>query len=200
MLERIISFRDKSWAWFSARAHGPHALFWLVILCLTEPIFSPIVPETLLVAMLLAGSVRWKFYAGLTSIASTVGGIAGYFVGALLFSSIGAYLIDLYNLQHAFTEAGRLLGEHIFITMFLVSFTPLPDKVFILAAGFLGAAFFPFAGGYIIGRTLRYYLVSYLVHRYGAAVLAIVNRYIAPIALVSAVIIFLLILNSARFF
>lgn len=197
MLERIIQLRDRSWGWFSARAHSKHALFWLIVISFTEPIFSFIVPETLLVAMLLVKSERWRFYSWVTTITSTLGGVAGYFIGALLFNSVGAYLIHLYGLESFVMEARTLIGAHIFLTMFLVSFSPLPDKVFVLTAGFLGSAFVPYLAGYVAGRGLRFFLVAYLVHRFGTRVLALMNKYFPYVALISALIIGLLILEVA---
>lgn len=194
MLERIKGVTDRSWKWFSARAHGKHAKAWLVFLSLVEPIFSPIVPETLMVAILLSGSSRWKYYAWITSLSSVAGGALGYIVGYLLFSSVGSHLIALYGLSTTFEEAKRLLGGAIFFTMFLVSFSPLPDKVFVLASGFLGVSFPQFFAGYVIGRTLRFYLVAYLVHRFGASFMNIISKYFTPIALFSALTIAALVL------
>src|SRR3989344_7527998 len=114
MLEYIAGVRDRSWAWFKERAHGKHAIFWLCALAFSEAIISPIVPETLLVAMLLAGSQRWRFFSAITSLASIAGGIVGYMIGMFLFQTIGAGLISLYGLEEAFSAASRVMGIHAF--------------------------------------------------------------------------------------
>lgn len=189
MLEYIASARDRSWGWFKERAHGKHAIFWLCFLAFTEAIVSPIVPETLMVAMLLAGSARWRFYAFITSVSSVAGGIAGYFIGLSLFQAVGEKLIAFYGFEEAFARAGELMSAHAFSSMFWVTFTPIPDKIFVLAAGFLSVSFLPYVLGYISGRVLRFYIVAYLVHRYGERVLSLINRYFALLALIAAVLI-----------
>lgn len=192
----IKGARDRSWAWFKERAHGKHALFWLCVLAFSEAFISPIVPETLLVAMLLAGSERWRYFAAITSLASIAGGIAGYFIGLFLFQTVGQGLISFYGLEEGFAEAARIMSIHAFTSMFWVSFTPIPDKVFVLAAGFLAIPFIPYIFGYIFGRTLRFFLVAYLVHCYGMRVLALINRYFGWLALIAALFIAVMIAES----
>lgn len=205
ILEYIAGARDRSWGWFKERAHGKHATFWLCVLAFLEPFVSPIVPETLLVAMLIAGSARWRYFAAITSLASIAGGATGYIIGFYLFHTVGQGLLSLYGLEGAFAEAARVMSIHAFSSMFWVSFTPIPDKVFVLAAGFLAIPFLPYILGYICGRTLRFFVVAYLVQRYGERVLALLNRYFFLLALVAAVLIAAVIAESsfslsARFF
>lgn len=197
VIEYIAGVRDRSWGWFKERAHGKHATFWLCALAFLEPLISPIVPETLLVAILIAGSARWRYFAAITSLASVAGGIAGYFVGFSLFHTVGKSLLAFYGFEGGFAEAARVMSVHAFTSMFWVSFTPIPDKVFVLAAGFLAVPFLPYILGYVCGRTLRFFTVAYLVHRYGARVLSLVNRYFSLLALVVAIVLAVMILESS---
>lgn len=186
-LERISLSGERSWEWFKQRAHGPHALWWLIGASLLEPIISPVVPETLLVAILLAGAKRWKFYTTVTAIASIVGGIIGYAIGALLFGAIGAWLLSIGGVESAFVSAQHLMQKHVFATMILASFTPLPDKAFVLAGGFLGVSFIPFILGYSLGRTVRFIIVAYLIKLYGDQIVATINKYFNLLALAALV-------------
>lgn len=196
MLERLQLARTRCWSWFSARAHGKHALFWLIVLSILEPFISFIVPETLLVPILLAGSKRWKFYAFVSSAACAVGSVIGYFVGAYFFELVGRRLIELYGLQEHFVRAQMVMEEHLFAAMFTASFTPLPDKVFVLAAGFFGASFLPYLLGFIVGRSLRIYLIAFLVHRFGAHVIRLLERYFLGATLLLTLMLAILIARS----
>lgn len=195
MLERIAEVGNRSWAWFRERAGGKHAFGWLVALSFFEPIVSPIVPETLLVAILIAHPERWIRYALVTALASIAGGVAGYFIGLFFFDTIGSQLVALYGLEQMFQEAKRLMAAHIFITMFLVSFSPLPDKVFVLAAGFLAVSFPLYFLGYAIGRTIRFFLVAYLVQRFGIGIIHTVNRYFSIVAIIAFLILLFIVLE-----
>ena len=77
----------------------------------------------------------------------------------------------------AYAAAQSLLVGHIFVVMLVASFTPLPDKAFIYAAGILGAPFAPFLLAFIIGRGLRMSVVVYLVWHFGAPILEAADRY-----------------------
>ncbi len=177
MMERIRHSSERSWAWFKERAHGKNALWWLILISFLEPIISPIVPETLMVAILLAGAKRWRFYALVTMLASVAGGVAGYLVGAYLFESIGAWVISSHALEGEFVRAQEFMNAHAFLAMFFVSFSPLPDKLFVITSGLLGVAFIPYILGYTLGRSLRFFLVAYIVRVYGERALVVAQRY-----------------------
>lgn len=177
MFEQLDTLKSRSWAWFDARAHGPHAIFWLALLAFLEPIISPIVPETLMVAMLLSKGEHWRRYAGITSAFSFLGGIAGYAIGYFLFAGIGQWLLSFDGSEAWLARASALIAGNIFLVMLVVTFTPVPDKVFVILAGFLRAPLFPYAAGFLIGRMLRFYLVAYLTHRFGPHIITLVNRY-----------------------
>lgn len=165
------------WTWFEARAHGPHALFWLMVCAFLDPIFFPIAPEIYLAALMFAKREQWRRYLVACIAASTAGAAAGYGVGALLFYQFGAPLLNFFGLEKAFLLAQMQLGDNVFVAMLLVPFTLIPEKVFVIAAGFLGAPFLIFMIGFVLGRSVRIMLIVYLVHRFGEHILAIVSRY-----------------------
>ena len=183
ILEHITTMRERSWAWFDARAHGTHAQAWLAITAFLEPTVSPIVPEALLAAILLSKSDRWVRYAVIASAASLAGGVFGYFIFGFLYDIFGTPIVGLYGLQEQMAQAQVLLAGSIFAIMLFATFTPVPDKALVMAAGGLGAPFIPFLFGYLAGRTARFFLVAYLVHRFGATILAVINRYFFYLAL-----------------
>ncbi|MDE2213162.1 MAG: DedA family protein [Patescibacteria group bacterium] len=182
------------WEWFSARAHGRHAIAWLILLSFLEPIFVPIAPESLMVAMILAGPHYWKKYAAITTIASTLGGIVGYSVGAFLFREFGVFLLTRYGLHQWFHVVQHLLAGNVFFVMLFLMFSPIPDKVFIILAGFLHVPFLPYIAGFFLGRALRFGLVAWLVNRWGIHILNIVRRYFEILAaLVIALVLYFLL-------
>jgi membrane protein YqaA with SNARE-associated domain len=184
ILEHITTMRDRAWTWFAARADGPHAIFWLCVLSFLEPLFSPIVPEALMAAMILASKERWRYYATLTTIFTFLGGVAGYLIGAFLFQGFGEHILALSGFTEFHEATQRLVGGNIFLVMFFIAFTLLPDKPFTYLAGFLGLPFLNYAAGLFLGRVMRITLVAYFVQRFGGAILVLVNRYFFWFALV----------------
>lgn len=190
----ILSLKDRAWVWFRAHAEGPSALPWLAVVSFADAIFFPIAPEIFLVALMLAHPKRWKEYLLVAIPSSVIGAAVAYWIAGALFAQFGQPLLAFYHLEPAFQTAQHFIRGHVFITMTLGNFSPIPDKALVYAAGFLGANFIPFITGYFVGRGLRMGLAVYLAHRYGEQTLAIVNRYFLPFALaVLAVLVFLLV-------
>lgn len=185
-LDGAALWRGKSWGWFTRHAESRHALVWLALLAFADGIFLPIAPEIFLVALMLARPTHWKRYLPVAIASSVAGAAVGYVVAAFLFHQFGEAILNFYGLHHAFAEARHLVRGHVFFAMVLAAFTPLPDKVFIYAGGFLGAHFVPFITGYFVGRSIRMAVVTYLTQRYGRHILDLLREYavVAAIALV----------------
>jgi len=186
--ENITSVRDKSWAWFVERAHSKHALVWLAVVAFTDAVISPLVPEAFLAALMLARPDKWKQYLSTSIVSTTAGAAVGYYIGRFLFQTFGQPLLHLYGLGPAFAEAQHLIRGHVFIALALASFTPIPDKVFIYASGFLGVHFLPYIAGYMLGRGTRMAIVTYVVGAHGERVIAVINRYFLYVALAVVVL------------
>jgi membrane protein YqaA with SNARE-associated domain len=103
MLERFHAWKDRLWERFTILAQGPHALFWLGVCAITDPIFFPIAPEIYLVALILAHRARLRTYLAISIICSVIGAGIGYFVGAFLFQQFGMPLIHFYHLEASFS-------------------------------------------------------------------------------------------------
>lgn len=188
-------FRERAWNWFSQRAHGSHALFWLITIAILEPIFLPIFPEALMVPMILAGKEHWKRYATITAIATTLGGGVAYFVGAFLFQVFGDPIIHFYGGAKWFHTIHHLFGINIFLVMFLISFTFIPNKIVIILAGFFRTPFIPFLLGFFLGRLVFFLIVAYLTKRFGERVIQTILRYFEWVAVAIFVLTVFIILH-----
>ena len=177
LFARLATHRNQIWQWFVRHAESKHALGWLGIIAFFDTIFLPIAPEIFMVALMLAHPKRWKAYLAIALTASIAGAIVSYFIAYFLFTQLGPLLLRSDAMQHAFLAAQHLFGSHIFLTMVTTSFTPVPDKLFIYAAGFLQVNFFLFIAGHFVGRGARMAALLYLTGRYGKHVIDIVDRY-----------------------
>lgn len=173
-----LHWSDRLWQWFVRHAESRYALLWLAVISFTDAIFFPIAPEVFIVALVIAHPRLWKRYTTVAVIFSALGATAGYFLAWFLFHQFGETILSFYGLSGAFTQAQQLIHGHVFWMMMLASFTPIPDKVFIYAGGFLGVHFLPFFAGYWIGRGARMGLIAYFTQRYGKHVLDLMRRYL----------------------
>ncbi|PCI89748.1 cytochrome B [Candidatus Kaiserbacteria bacterium] len=163
--------------WLTIKADTTHARVWLVALSFTESCVFFIPPDPLLAAMVFVHEERWWRYALLTSIASIVGAIAGYALGAVLFDTIGTRLIEFYSLDVYMQQAAVLMQEGLFLFTLTAAFTPIPFKVAVLAAGFTKANFFVFLVAVILGRGLRYITIAYVAKIFGVHTEKILKRF-----------------------
>lgn len=196
IVEHITSWQTRSGEWFKARAHGAYAKAWLFFLSFTESSFLFIPPDILLVAILLVSARQWFYYATLTTVASVLGAVFGYAVAVFFFDTIGIKIIHFYNLEEQVGYAHLLFSDNAFWVILTAAFTPIPYKVFVLAAGFLKINFFTFLVASIIGRGLRYFVIAYTVHLFGKRATVFISRYSIALTLGVLILIAVFILRS----
>ena len=196
IVEHITSWQTRSGEWFKARAHGAYAKAWLFFLSFTESSFLFIPPDILLVAILLVSARQWFYYATLTTVASVLGAVFGYAVAVFFFDTIGIKIIHFYNLEEHVGYAHLLFSDNAFWVILTAAFTPIPYKVFVLAAGFLKINFFTFLVASIIGRGLRYFVIAYTVHLFGKRATVFISRYSIALTLGVLILIAVFILRS----
>jgi membrane protein YqaA with SNARE-associated domain len=153
--------------WCLDAAHKPHAMWMLGAIAFAESSFFPVPPDVMLIPMSLARPQRAYVMALWCTVASVVGGLAGYAIGALLYDSVGAWLIHLYgygNKVEAFRAAYAQWGAWIIL---LKGLTPIPYKIVTITSGFANYNLGLFIVFSIIARGTRFFVLAFLLHRYG---------------------------------
>ena len=132
-----------------------------------ESSFFPVPPDVMLIPMSLARPDKAYHYAFICTLTSVAGGIVGYLIGALLYDSLGLLVIQLYGYGEkieAFREMYRQWGAWIIL---LKGLTPIPYKLVTISSGFVGYNFFLFVLLSLVTRGARFYVLAFLLHRYG---------------------------------
>jgi membrane protein YqaA with SNARE-associated domain len=169
MLRRIYD-------WCIDAAHKPYALWIMGAVAFAESSFFPIPPDVMLIPMSLARPQRAWLYALVCTATSVLGGILGYAIGALLYDSVGHWLITLYGLSDkidAFRASYAQWGALIIIGKGL---TPIPYKLVTIASGFAGYNVGLFILCSIIARGGRFFIVAILLNRYGDTIRAEIEK------------------------
>ena len=162
--------------WCLAAAEKPHATWILGSISFAESSFFPVPPDLMLIPMSLARPERAYRYALLCTLSSVAGGILGYMIGALLYDSVGLWLMHLYGYGdkvEAFREAYAKWGTWIIL---LKGATPIPFKIVTITSGFAGYNFFLFVIFSLITRGFRFFLIAFLLHRYGPQAREIIEK------------------------
>jgi membrane protein YqaA with SNARE-associated domain len=153
--------------WCIAAAGKPYATWLLGFVSFIESSFFPIPPDVMLIPMSLARPDKAYFYALVCTFTSVAGGVLGYFIGAVLYDSLGLWLIQLYGYGdkvESFREAYAEWGAWIIL---LKGLTPIPYKIVTIASGFAGYNLLMFILLSIVARGGRFFLLAFLLHRYG---------------------------------
>lgn len=173
-------------------ARHRHAPAYLGTMSFAESSFFPVPPDVMLAPMCLARPERAWNLALLTTLTSVAGGLAGYAIGYFAFEAIAPWLRTT-QYWTGYQTAVAWFEEYGFWAVFIAGFSPIPYKVFTIAAGALSMALAPFTLASIIGRGARFYLVAGLMKWGGARMEAALHRYVdrlgwATVALVGAVL------------
>jgi membrane protein YqaA with SNARE-associated domain len=160
MLKRIYD-------WCVRAADKPYALWILAAVAFAESSFFPIPPDVMLAPMSLAQPKRAWLFAAVCTAASVVGGVLGYAIGALLYDSVGHWLISLYGLGgkvEAFRASYAQWGAAIIL---LKGLTPIPFKLVTITSGFAGYNIWLFVLFSVITRGGRFFITALVLNRYG---------------------------------
>jgi membrane protein YqaA with SNARE-associated domain len=159
-----------------AAAGKPHAIWIMGAVSFAESSFFPVPPDVMLIPMALARPAHAFRLAAWCTVTSVAGGMLGYAIGALLYDSIGLWLINLYGYGgkvDAFRAAYAQWGAWIIL---LKGLTPIPYKIVTITSGFAGYNFGLFVLFSVIARAGRFFVLAFLLYRYGAQAREIIER------------------------
>jgi membrane protein YqaA with SNARE-associated domain len=160
---------------FSRRREAP---YYLALLSFVESFILPFPPpDVMLAPMSLARPARAMQFAALTLLFSVLGGLVGYLIGAFLFDLAEPYIIS-WGYQARFEIVTTWFEHWGFWAVLVAGFSPVPYKLFTIAAGVLNLALIPFVLASILGRGARFFLLAWCLARYGPAIEPKLVRYI----------------------
>ncbi len=149
----------------------------LAIVSFTESSFFPIPPDPLLIALGLGNPRRAIPLALLTTVASVAGGLLGYMIGVWAFDTIGMAILDLFDAHETYDKVAESFNEIGFLAVLAAALTPIPYKVFTIAAGATGMPLTIFISASLLGRGTRFMAEGILVRIFGDQVKDFIDRW-----------------------
>lgn len=156
--------------WTFSLAQSPHALWALAIVAFVESSFFPIPPDVLMIPMILAAPRRAFLIAGIATVASVLGGLFGYYIGAALFDLIGQPIFDFYGKADDVAAFNARFNEYGAWAVLIAGVTPFPFKVITIMSGVTSLSLPVFILSAIVARALRFFLVAALLWKFGAPI------------------------------
>ena len=156
-------------------AARPNAIWLLALIAFIESSVFPIPPDVMLIPMVIAArSQAWRM-AGIATIASVLGGFAGYAIGLLFFDAVGQPLIAFYGYESDFESFQTLYNEMGAWIVFGAGVTPFPFKVITIASGMVGLEPVVFGITSTLARGLRFFVVAALLWKFGPPIRAFIE-------------------------
>ena len=163
----------------------------LLLLAFVESSVFPIPPDVLLMALALGKPGAAFRFALICSVGSVAGGLAGYLIGWLLMDGLGRPIIELYNAQAAYAEVKQRFVAHGGWAVAIAGFTPIPYKVFTIAAGATQLSLSSFVLASVVSRSARFFLISGLIYYYGPTIKVFIDKYFNILTIVFTVLVLL---------
>ena len=162
--------------WTIRLAHHRHAVRSMAAVSFAESSFFPIPPDVVLVPVVLANRDRAYWIAFVCTLASVLGGILGYFIGYALLETVGAWLIRVYGMDEGIDAFQATFQEHGAWIILAKGLTPIPFKLITIASGVAQFSFALFVITATVTRAFRFFLIAFLLKRYGEPVQEFIER------------------------
>lgn len=169
----VLSWSESRWGWLA-----------LFILAFCESSWFPIPPDILLIALCLGAIKRSFRFAAICLAGSIIGAAVGYCIGHFLWTTpagdptaIATFFFNHVFSVEGFNNVGTLFDKYNFWIVFTAGFTPLPYKLFTIAGGLFDINFAMFIIASIVSRGLRFFLIAWLIWRFGAPIKAFIDKY-----------------------
>lgn len=163
--------------WTLHWAKTPQAPVALFSIAFIESSFFPIPPDILLIAMVVAKRERWWKDALICTAGSVLGALLGYAIGWGFYESVGKFIVQTYHLEKYIETVGRLFADNAFWAVFTAAFTPIPYKVFTIAAGLFRISIPVLIIASIFGRAGRFFLVALALRLFGKKIEKTIEKY-----------------------
>ncbi|MCH7909661.1 MAG: DedA family protein [Candidatus Hydrogenedentes bacterium] len=155
--------------------YGGPALFFIAF---AESSVFPIPPDVLLIALCLGRRERWFRFAGLCTVGSLLGGLAGYAIGWGIWGAVDEWFFTYVPgfTREVYERVQGLYTTYDFWIIFVAAFTPIPYKIITITAGVFGIGLPMFVVATLVGRAARFMTVAYLIHRFGSPIQKFIER------------------------
>lgn len=168
----------KLYDWVFSLARHRHATRSLAVVSFAESSFFPIPPDVMLAPMVLARPDRAYFYAMVCTIASVLGGLLGYAIGYFL-EPVGMSILAFLGKADTFETSKALFQQHGAWVILIKGLTPIPFKLITIASGIFQFNLALFIALCVITRAGRFFLVAFVLKRWGPPMLEIVEKRLA---------------------
>jgi membrane protein YqaA with SNARE-associated domain len=174
--------------WTMRLAATRHATAALAFIAAIESSVFPIPPDVLLIPMVLANRAKAFWYALVATIASVLGGLIGYALGALLFEAVARPILSFYGYLEQFDRFAEYYNSWGAWAVLIAGVTPFPFKVITIASGATHLSLIVFVVASLVARAIRFLLVAGLLYWFGPPIRDFIEARLGLLATLFAVL------------
>ena len=173
----ITGWIRRLYNWVMGWADSPYSQWALFGIAFAESSFFPIPPDILLIALGVALPLRALRYALICTLGSVTGGVFGYWIGHEFFGIIGEPIVRFYAAENQYLRIQELYRQYDAFAVAIAGLTPIPYKVATITAGFFEVNFGRFVLASAVSRSLRFFLIGFLIRVFGAPIRSFIEKY-----------------------
>ena len=163
--------------WTVGWADRPGGAWALFAIAFVESSFFPIPPDVLLLALCVGAATKSFRFALICSVGSVLGGMFGYLLGYAAWNAVEGIFIPYVFSQALFDQVQGLYQQNAFLAVLAAAFTPIPYKVFTVAAGVFEVDFLTLVSASVVGRSARFFLVAAILYYFGPPVKRLIEKH-----------------------
>lgn len=171
-------------------AAHPQAIWWLAIVSFAESSVFPIPPDVMIVPMVLSDrAAAWRI-AAVCTVASVLGGLAGYAIGYFFYDAVGGRIVEFYGYGERFSEFQDFYNQYGAWIVAMAGLTPFPYKIITIASGVFALDPIIFIVASVLSRGGRFFFEAALLWRFGAPIRSFIEKRLEILSVVFVVLLF----------
>ena len=178
----------KLYHWVLHWSETPYGIWALFLLSFSESSFFPIPPDVLLIALAVGKPEKSFRFAAVCALGSVLGGGLGYVIGWQFMATIGDKIVEFYGLAGKVDYIEALYNRYDAWAVGIAGFTPIPYKVFTIAAGAFNISFPVFIAASAVSRSARFFMVGGLIYYFGPGIQTFIETYFNLLVVVFTVL------------
>lgn len=190
LIARRPGLLRRLYLWVLHWADTPYGTPALFALSLAESSFFPIPPDVLQIALSVSKPKRSFYYAAVSTIASVLGAVLGWIIGYALWESTQSFFFNYVPgvTPETFELVRQKYDEYGMLAILVAAFTPIPFKVFTIAAGVFQISLPVLLAASALGRSARFFAVAACIYLFGPSVRQVMDKYFEVATILFAIL------------